>query len=381
MNTLARLNLCLRQGVVARHCVTPVLFNRGFCDNPTDDSNEKEEKAKAAQLKLSSLLGQLKTVETIRKSPGRELNLSKPNPKRPLKRNKTGLPKSEEIDTSNLDPEVVEGVQAVAGLARTTSKKKRTESDLLRKLKGIAIEAEMAKKEDIVVGEDGGKDLSSLFSDIKVEKAVKETKSLDDKFASRSVDSIKSKQDKQKDLTMEQLAFLQKRQKLRRQQLSQSEQHTPIDLFGAPPLNIFSGPMVGGKVGPELSTWRACVQRELRIMSTPSPRNALEEMILWTEQGRLWQFPVDNEQGLDYSEDPFHKHVFLEHHLDPWCPLTGPVRHFMELVCIGLSKNPYVSSGKKLETILWFRNYFEREDNLEILVHGGFWEEQTAIPA
>ena len=26
-------------------------------------------------------------------------------------------------------------------------------------------------------------------------------------------------------------------------------------------------------------------------------RNALEEMILWTKQGKLWQFPVDNEQG------------------------------------------------------------------------------------
>ena len=26
-------------------------------------------------------------------------------------------------------------------------------------------------------------------------------------------------------------------------------------------------------------------------------RNALEEKILWTKQGRLWHFPVDNEQG------------------------------------------------------------------------------------
>ena len=26
-------------------------------------------------------------------------------------------------------------------------------------------------------------------------------------------------------------------------------------------------------------------------------RNALEEKILWTKQGKLWHFPVDNEQG------------------------------------------------------------------------------------
>ncbi len=38
------------------------------------------------------------------------------------------------------------------------------------------------------------------------------------------------------------------------------------------------------------------IPRELRLLSTPAPRNALEEMILWTEQGKLWHFPVDNEQ-------------------------------------------------------------------------------------
>ena len=30
--------------------------------------------------------------------------------------------------------------------------------------------------------------------------------------------------------------------------------------------------------------------------------------------------------GLDYSGDPFHKHVFLEHHLVAWCPPSGPIR-------------------------------------------------------
>merc|ERR1712212_935142 len=81
--------------------------------------------------------------------------------------------------------------------------------------------------------------------------------------------------------------------------------------------------------------------------------------------------------GLDYSSDPFYEHVFLEHHLDPWCPKMGPVRHFMEVVCLGLSKNPYVSSVKKQETILWFKEYFERPDNTDILIHSGFWEDST----
>ena len=79
--------------------------------------------------------------------------------------------------------------------------------------------------------------------------------------------------------------------------------------------------------------------------------------------------------GLDYSGDPFYNHVFLEHHLDSWCPTVGPVRHFMETLCIGLSKNPYMSSQKKVDTIFWFKEYFERPENQEILIHAGCWEE------
>lgn len=30
-------------------------------------------------------------------------------------------------------------------------------------------------------------------------------------------------------------------------------------------------------------------------------------------------------------------------------------RHFMELVCTGLSKNPYITSQRKKDTIFWFK--------------------------
>jgi len=60
----------------------------------------------------------------------------------------------------------------------------------------------------------------------------------------------------------------------------------------------------------------------------------------------------------------FTEHVFLEHHLEPWCPKKGPVRHFMELVCVGLSKNPYITVQMKLEHINWFRNYFEEKKQI-----------------
>ena len=69
--------------------------------------------------------------------------------------------------------------------------------------------------------------------------------------------------------------------------------------------------------------------------------------------------------------EPFHAHVFLDHHLESWCPKKGPVRHFMELVCVGLSKNPYITVEKKIEHIHWYKEYFENPEHNEILKISG----------
>lgn len=63
-------------------------------------------------------------------------------------------------------------------------------------------------------------------------------------------------------------------------------------------------------------------------------------------------------------ETPFTEHVFLEEHLEPWCPKKGAVRNFMELVCIGLSKNPFYTVQQKREHIEWYRNYFEEKKDI-----------------
>lgn len=65
----------------------------------------------------------------------------------------------------------------------------------------------------------------------------------------------------------------------------------------------------------------------------------------------------------------FHEHVFLEAEIADF-PRRGPVRHFMELVCVGLSKNPYLTVAEKKEHINWFRTYFENKKHIldEVLV-------------
>ena len=53
----------------------------------------------------------------------------------------------------------------------------------------------------------------------------------------------------------------------------------------------------------------------------------------------------------------FHEHVFLDHLIEDF-PSRGPIRHFMELVSTGLSKNPYLTITQKAEHVKWFREYF-----------------------
>ncbi|KAJ8971509.1 hypothetical protein NQ314_000671 [Rhamnusium bicolor] len=150
-----------------------------------------------------------------------------------------------------------------------------------------------------------------------------------------------------------------------------------INLFGSKPLGIFTNKDL--KESPENKTWQSLYERDLKLAVTHPPSNYFQEMILWTEQGKLWKFPIDNEQGklnIPYLEEEkkvyFAKHVFLEDHLESWCPSKGPIRHFMELVCVGLSKNPYITVEAKKEHIEWYKNYFE--DKKKIL------QEVGAIP-
>ncbi|XP_071439993.1 small ribosomal subunit protein mS31 isoform X2 [Hetaerina americana] len=140
----------------------------------------------------------------------------------------------------------------------------------------------------------------------------------------------------------------------------------PVDLFGGPRLGIFGKEISKDVTSPEsLKVWDSQEEREIRLATAHPPRNYYQHMILWTEQGKLWKFPIDNEQGLDEEKKVFFtEHVFLEPHLDPWCPKKGPVRHFMELVCIGLSKNPYMSVQEKKDTIHWYAEYFEGKKDI-----------------
>ncbi|CAJ0931073.1 unnamed protein product, partial [Mesorhabditis belari] len=113
-----------------------------------------------------------------------------------------------------------------------------------------------------------------------------------------------------------------------------------------------------------LEFWRNCDLRAAKIANQPmGPRNAFEEQIEWTQKAKQWPYPIDNEYLLgDEEKVSFIDHVFLERHLPTLgIPRDGPIGHFMELVCVGLSKNPYMTAAKKREHLQWFSSYFNAE--------------------
>ncbi|XP_023064649.1 28S ribosomal protein S31, mitochondrial isoform X2 [Piliocolobus tephrosceles] len=140
------------------------------------------------------------------------------------------------------------------------------------------------------------------------------------------------------------------------------------NIFSGKRLNIFDMTAVT-KEAPETdaspSLWDVEFAKQLATVNEQPLQNGFEELIQWTKEGKLWEYPINNEAGFDDDGSEFHEHIFLEKHLQSF-PKQGPIRHFMELVTCGLSKNPYLSVKQKVEHIEWFRNYFnEKKDILK----------------
>ncbi|XP_053236515.1 28S ribosomal protein S31, mitochondrial isoform X2 [Podarcis raffonei] len=115
--------------------------------------------------------------------------------------------------------------------------------------------------------------------------------------------------------------------------------------------------------------WDLELAKEIEAVCQQGPQNGFEEMIQWTKEGKLWEFPINNEAGLE-DDAEFYEHIFLDKYLEDF-PKEESIRHFMELVTCGLSKNPYLSVQEKVEHIAWFRNYFKEKEELlkEIEAH------------
>lgn len=231
---------------------------------------------------------------------------------------------------------------AASAAASTLPNRHQAESELLKQLRQRKVLTEAQKKGDI-------NNLGVLIADMKVGKPSGRQNAW-------PADQIRFDDDGQgytndRGITSE-LANVRKRR----------------NIFPAKRLNIFS-PTTNEEGGESTlakpTLWDMDFVNELSLSTNQMPRNAFDEMIQWTKEGKLWRYPINNEIGLEEEASvPFHEHVFLEKHLEEGFPRQGPVRHFMELVVAGLSRNPYLTVQQKKEHISWFRDYFNQKEDV-----------------
>lgn len=69
------------------------------------------------------------------------------------------------------------------------------------------------------------------------------------------------------------------------------------DVFGGKPIGIFESVENLQSKEDTLKIWRKLEQHDLRLRMSMAPRNYFEKMAYWTEEGKIWHFPIDNEQG------------------------------------------------------------------------------------
>lgn len=52
-----------------------------------------------------------------------------------------------------------------------------------------------------------------------------------------------------------------------------------------------------------LHTWDSCDRYSLFLDNALPPKDYFEKMIYFTIEGKIWQFPIDNEQGKIYRQN------------------------------------------------------------------------------
>ncbi|NXO87715.1 RT31 protein, partial [Sitta europaea] len=237
-----------------------------------------------------------------------------------------------------LNPELVKAASAVA--SSLPHNKKQTESELLAQLRRHEETTDKQKKGGVI-------NLRNVISEMTVKKLSRAQR------AARISGRISLQLDEDG-------------QRIRHERSSAQSMDSRRSLKVGKRLNIFTKastePEHALKTVSSPTIWDLEFAKEVAAVTAQPPRNGFEEMIQWTKEGILWEFPIDNEVGME-DDAEFHEHIFLEKHLEGF-PKEGPIRHFMELVICGLSKNPYLSVKQKVEHIEWFQKYFEEKKEL-----------------
>lgn len=159
--------------------------------------------------------------------------------------------------------------------------------------------------------------------------------------------------------------------------------------------NSFNYTVQAENIVKESPVWSVYHEEKLKAAKEGLLLNGFDHMIKLTNEGKLWKFPIDNEQGfffitfqikknnflfcllffifitLQLNKDsdekeaniPFHEHVFLDQYLEDF-PNIAAIQEFMTLVLNGLSLNSFLTLNEKKEIIDWYKEYFKEKDEI-----------------
>ncbi|NWI17193.1 RT31 protein, partial [Crypturellus soui] len=307
-------------------------------------SKSQKDSAETPKQKLLNLIGNMKvevsSMKKFQQLKKRETNKQSATHREGLGSRSSALPKAaEDFQRSKpLKRELVEAASAVA--SSLPLNKEQTESDLLAQLRRHEETTDKQKMGEIV-------NIRNVISDMTIKRESPAQRGA----RISSLISLELEEDGKR-IKPERLGS----------QSSDSRRYF-LNLKVGRRLNIFTKTSPDTEKTPTAASaptiWDLEFAKEIAAVTEQPPRNGFEEMIQWTKEGILWEFPIDNEAGME-DDAEFHEHIFLEKHLEDF-PKQGPIRHFMELVICGLSKNPYLTVKQKVEHIEWFQKYFEEK--------------------
>ncbi|CAG9135912.1 unnamed protein product [Plutella xylostella] len=317
------------------------------------ENSDKNDDSIAKTEKIQNLLKNMMVENKLKDNEYREMFATAPE----VRKKRQQKPDEIEVKTEQIEESLTEAAgqvaQAIGGDV------KQTEAELLSKVLGKINQSSTS--------------LSDLILGMKVDRSKDTDGSMEPETRGQQVKRFVSKAKVQREDNQNQRYSkdsVRSRSKPTAREPRSASQPTKVDIFSGEPLGIFT--TKSENYGTTLEVWEALKQRELTLATAQPPANYFQKMALWTKQGKVWKFPIDNEQGLEEENDVhFSEHIFLDAHLDGWCPSKGPIRHFMELVCVGLSKNPFYTVKEKRDHILWYKEYFESKK--AVLTEVGAW--------
>ncbi|KAG1679703.1 EEF1A lysine methyltransferase 1 [Nymphon striatum] len=302
----SRLQLCLSQHL---------------CDDVSDMNPKNAPKKLKASKRIEKLLHDIKDNAISELESERILNLAKPK----SQIDKAILHHKKIVNdkvNSSVPEDIISAVKDVAATFKNRNMKVETESNKPRTVKNQRMLSSqkyskqsssnaIQKSIDFKKSQDISLDLKLGMEDTKIKDIIQKDYDIRQQTFSNIFTGMKVDMEDKKapEYSEVQQTAKEIRNSMKLMKTYNNKNINKINIFSGKPLELFDAV---AESEPD-TVWNELNKRELHILNSPAPENPFEEMIRWTEKGRLWPFPIDNDYGLtEEANVGFHEHVLFK---------------------------------------------------------------------